>query len=214
MSTSLSDYAVARAKKVEANNAYLRELGLLSRAEELRSNALAWGQEAPPRDTQSEPKRKRPCPQQTSPSRKSRRLQGDAPELEHGLEGDECFGTTTTTHEEVGEESEKERQARIEECRRQRQIAAIKYAEIHGAAKAAKENPTATYEHTLKRCRTMSDKALLNRVKAIERATGKHCVVKMAIFKSCLQDEGMWEIAEQAAAALERLKSLQAAPER
>ena len=42
----------------------------------------------------------------------------------------------------------------------------------------------------------------------IERAAGKHCVVKMAIFKCCLQDEGMWDLAEQASDALERLKAV------
>jgi hypothetical protein len=30
----------------------------------------------------------------------------------------------------------------------------------------------------------------------------------MAIFKSCLQDEGKWELAEVASEALERLKAL------
>ena len=34
----------------------------------------------------------------------------------------------------------------------------------------------------------------------------QHCIVKMAIFKCCLQDEGMWDLAEEASAALERLK--------
>jgi hypothetical protein len=56
--------------------------------------------------------------------------------------------------------------------------------------------------------RTMSEKGLANRIRAIERAAGKHCVVKMAIFKSCLQDENMWELAAEAADALERLKGM------
>ena len=43
-------------------------------------------------------------------------------------------------------------------------------------------------------------------------AAGKHSVVKMAIFKSCLQDEGMWELAEVASDALERLKALKPIP--
>ena len=30
----------------------------------------------------------------------------------------------------------------------------------------------------------------------------------MAIFKCCLQDEGMWDLAEQASDALERLKAV------
>jgi hypothetical protein len=54
----------------------------------------------------------------------------------------------------------------------------------------------------------MTETALERRVCAIEKATGKHCVVKMAIFKSCLQDEGMWHLAELAEQALERLKAL------
>ena len=52
---------------------------------------------------------------------------------------------------------------------------------------------------------TMSTAALLNRVKAIERAEGKDCLVKMAIFKSCAQDEGEMEIANCAEEALHRL---------
>ena len=100
----------------------------------------------------------------------------------------------------------------VEECRQARQRAALRVMEA-GAEKAAKENPTATYEHCLMRVKTMTDKGLTNRVKAIERAAGKHCVVKMAIFKSCLQDQGMWELAEAASEALERLKALLSPPE-
>ena len=35
----------------------------------------------------------------------------------------------------------------------------------------------------------------------------------MAIFKSCLQDKGMWELAAEAAAALERLMEAAASVE-
>ena len=37
--------------------------------------------------------------------------------------------------------------------------------------------------------------------------------MKMAIFKSCLQDKGLWELAELAAESLERLKSTAALPD-
>lgn len=57
------------------------------------------------------------------------------------------------------------------------------------------------------RVRTMSEKALQTRVKRIENAAGKHCIVKMAVFKSCLQDEGLYELSEVAGEALERLKA-------
>jgi len=69
-----------------------------------------------------------------------------------------------------------------------------------------KQNSTATHEHCLMRIRTMSEKALGNRIRTIERACGKFAVVKMAVFKCCLQEKGMWELAEEAAESLERLK--------
>tara|TARA_B110000977_G_scaffold198611_3_gene283839 strand:+ start:31233 stop:31940 length:708 start_codon:yes stop_codon:yes gene_type:complete len=64
---------------------------------------------------------------------------------------------------------------------------------------------TASYQHTLMRVRTMSEPALKNRVKAIERAKGKHAVVKMRLFARVLFLEGVEEVMEDAAAALERL---------
>jgi len=95
----------------------------------------------------------------------------------------------------------------VEECRGTRQRAAVEVARA-GAVRAGRENPTATYEHCLMRVRSMTEKGLGNRVRAIERASGGHCVVKMAIFKSCLQDGNLWELAKLASESLERLKGL------
>jgi hypothetical protein len=53
----------------------------------------------------------------------------------------------------------------------------------------------------------MSEKALGTRIKRIENAAGQHCIVKMAVFKSCLQDSELWELSELAGEALERLKA-------
>lgn len=222
--TSLSDYEQTRAHNIERNNAKLRSLGLISALEEARSNAFAWGrrhvenmndeadvviredldsedewtEEGEKRDPK---KRKRDTTTPTSPSRQSRRLQGLQPTPSAG---------TTTWLERIILPTE-ERQKSVEECREARQRAALEVAKA-GHAMAGKENPTATYEHCLMRIRTLTEKKLLARVKSIERAVGKHCVVKMAIFKSCLQDEGMWEIAEKASEALERLKGMQGPP--
>lgn len=234
----LSEYEKIRARNIERNNAKLRELGLISKAEEKASNDAAWrrhvtnchdqqsdedddssgGSEYEDDDEKEEDwedprrphgaavhpkkrrnKKKRKTPNDGPPtegSRKSRRLQGFAAD---GM----------LPPKPSREEIEKEREERVRECREVRLRAARAVAEA-GAEKAAKENPTATYEHCLMRVKTMSDKGLQNRVKAIERAAGKHCVVKMAIFKSCLQDEGMWDLAELASEALERLKGLKA----
>ena len=49
---------------------------------------------------------------------------------------------------------------------------------------------TASYQHTLMRARTMSHPALANRIKAIERAKGKHAVVKMRPSRACCSSRG------------------------
>ena len=68
---------------------------------------------------------------------------------------------------------------------------------------------TATYAHTLMRVRSMSEKALRNRVRAIERAHGKHALVKMRMFAEVLEVEGYdgeGGVAEAAREALARLR--------
>jgi len=206
--TKLCGYEKVRAQNIERNNSRLRSLGLISALEERTSNANAWGtlcgtaekDEETPADSHGK-KRKR-CSSATVPkegSRKSLRIRGvgvDLNPIQSPRGEDEVL---------------KERKARVKECREMRIRAANAVAE-EGAEAAAKENPTATYGHCLMRVTTMTDKRLANRVKVIERAAGRHCVVKMAIFKSCLQDEGMWELANLASEALERLKALQAPP--
>jgi len=218
-------YEILRIKNIKRNNARLRSLGLISIFEEKRSNAIAEGIDLHADDEETsdheddewkdeaagnrKKKRKRKSEKnqhqhQQEPregSRKSKRLQG--------------VGIDNEPLSKLPEDREfvmRERSERVQECREVRLRAAKAVAEC-GAEKAAKENPTATYEHCLHRVRSMTDKGLANRVKAIERAAGKHCVVKMAIFKSCLQDENMWELAELAREALERLKALKPIPD-
>merc|ERR1712194_748134 len=142
--------------------------------------------------------------------RKSRRLMQLPSEHAASVEdvgGDAPNNETSAERKERKERIKQERAALVEECREARQRAAIEVAKAGGKT-AAKENPTATYEHCLMRVRSMTEKGLMNRVRAIERASGKHCVVKMAIFKSCLQDRNMWDLANLASESLERLKAL------
>ena len=195
----LSEYEEKRIKNIERNNKRLQDLGLLSAIEVMRSNALARGevkcQERKIRNTQKKMK----------PARKSRRLQGLDAELADEMKTSSAdINPTITTEERI---------EIMEECRQARLKAAAALAQECGAFdKAARKNPTASYDHALMRVRTMSTKALLNRVKAIERAAGKYCVIKMALFKSALQDEKLWEVADEANEALERLKGLYAPP--
>jgi hypothetical protein len=229
-STALSDYEKKRAENIERNNSRLRALGLISAQEEDRSNATAWGRKRGHRDTEPvlltqetvNKKRKKHFTTTTTsvPSRKSRRLQGANPELqalddeldENGFAVPVLSAAASPRSVLFEFETDQEREARVNECREARQRAALEVARA-GATAAGKENPTATYDHCLMRVKTMTENKLANRVKAIERATGKHCVVKMAIFKSCLQDEGMWDLAKLASESLERLKALLPPPD-
>lgn len=222
-SPSLSEYEIARAKNIEKNNARLRSLGLISNAEEKKSNDAAWGRKPAYESSEDENedsssdeeysegasskkrKKKRSCASlpPREGSRKSRRLMNIEEDIANGITNT----NSETTAQERKERIHKEREAMVVECREARQRAALEVAKA-GVKAAGDKNPTATYEHCLMRVRSMSEKGLANRVRAIERAAGKHCVVKMAIFKSCLQDEGMWALAQLASEALERLKAL------
>jgi len=199
-SNVLSVYEKARAINIEKNNARLRALGLISANEELKSNASAWGLEEKSSNIKRKPSSRPP----NEGCRKSRRLLKLPSEISENV-------VTGGNEEERQEGIEKEREVIVKECREARQRAAMEVARL-GVESAARENPTATYEHCLMRIRSMTKKGLINRVRSIERGAGKHCVVKMAIFKSCLQDENMWEQAKLASEALERLKGLQSPP--
>ena len=220
--TELSDYERVRAMNIERNNARLRELGLITAAEEKKSNDVAWKRRtdqtvafqtssvqadlSEQRNGKVEKRKRKEKLSPEEPARKSLRVQGKDPEGLLFL--NDGGGNDLTRNDDATVESM--HRSRVEECRRVRQLAALRYSQLTDAEKrAAQENSTATYEHCLRRIRTMTDRALYNRIRTIERAAGKHCVVKMAIFKSCLQDEGSWDLGEAASAALERLKALQ-----
>lgn len=211
---ALSDYEKIRATNIERNNARLRALGLISVREEEESNVLAWKRQLPPSSIGKNlassigdiKKRKRESATGiATSSRKSLRLQGKQPD------GKEVIADDNDNTSSSSSSIEAERKARVQECREVRMKLALRFAsQTDAEKKAAKENPSASYEHCTMRIRTMTDKALANRVKAIERAAGKHSVIKMAIFKSCLQDFGKWDLAYLANQALERLKALKA----
>ena len=76
---------------------------------------------------------------------------------------------------------------------------------LHEERQTGYSNPTATYEHTWMRVRTMSDKALMTRIKVIERAVGQHCLVKMHMFAEVLILAGKTDLAKEASEALDRL---------
>ena len=192
----LSEYEQLRYDKIVVNNAKLVALGLLSKNEERISNLKASGATVTPTTPSATKKNKpssKPLPQE---GKKSLRLQGLDPNGELAL-------LTSLS----GEEIHVERAARIIECREARLRAAnalaksgIKLTDI-----MEKQCTTATHEHCMMRIRTMSEKALNTRINRIEKAAGKFCIVKMAVFKSCLQEANMCDLAEHASESLARL---------
>ena len=170
-SVVLSDYEQARARKIEKHNAKLRSLGLITVAEERRSNDMAWGRHTVPSEDdssddessdeeyieeggkrRSKKEKKRALKVPREGSRKSRRLRGE------NAEG----GALDDNYHERLERVEKERKAWVAECREARQRAAIEVAKA--GAEMTKNNPTASYAHCLMRVKTMTEKGLKNRV--------------------------------------------------
>ena len=164
----LSDYMRARAENIARHNARLRKLGLISTLEEKRSNAAALGQNVKQNDT----KESGQCPLEKKKTKKRNRMNADVIALPsrkslrlQGIEAD--IDSMKKSSIDIDDEDrsgiEKERQERVKECREVRLRAAKAIADA-GAEQAAKENPTATYEHCLMRVKTMTDKGLKNRV--------------------------------------------------
>lgn len=210
-SSSLSEYERSRAVNIERNNARLVALGLLTADEAQRSNDAAWKRNTTDntthdKDASTKKRKKGQLRQPGQSKRKSLRVQGRDPE-KGPQEGRRLVDDEPTVDDNSN--IAHVRQTRVETRRRARADVRVTEAE---RTRAARENRTATYAHCLHRVRTMTDRALHSRIRAVERAAGKHCVVKMAVFKSCLQDEGLWELADAAADALERLKALQPPP--
>jgi hypothetical protein len=101
---------------------------------------------------------------------------------------------------------------RIWKSRQERQQIAIQYAtsvaEPTTTSSSSSSNKTATYEHCDMRIRTMSEQQIQNRIRVIERAAGRHCIVKMKIMVQCLLNHQMHESAEMASEALQRLEDV------
>eukprot|EP00945_MAST-04E_sp_MAST-4E-sp1_P008804 g8804.t1 len=80
--------------------------------------------------------------------------------------------------------------------------------ELQNQKGGARLPPRATYEHTVDRVRSMSEKGLANRIRAIERANGTYAVLKQRMFAEVLIIEGYDKLAKEAEASYKRLKRL------
>lgn len=183
-----SAYEIAREERLRMNRAALEELDLVPTPV---AAAMAAHEVSKPA-----PRTKRPRQQAVEPLRRSSRLvpQDTNGELHEGLE---AYAPAEPMADERAHRHESRDAAMEAKIRRLRELLAER-GETY-------DNPTATYEHTWMRVRTMSDAALALRVRAIERALGRHCIVKMRMFTEVLALAGKSELAEEARAALDRL---------
>lgn len=115
-------------------------------------------------------------------------------------------GKGETDEQQQQEDKEEEFKERDEEQERKHRIAEQEFS-YRNKMKQKKQTivGTASYQHTLMRVRTMTEPKLRNRMNAISRAKGQHCVTKMRLFARILFLEGYEELAEECAEELSEL---------
>ena len=186
-----SAYEVAREQRLQRNRKVMEELGLTQElADNNNESGTATGANE---DKNVIPKRSKARVRQEA-TRRSKRVQGLTPQGEP---------IETAEKDEEDDEEEQENDFAI---RMQIKIERLKA--LHAERKTTYQNPTATYEHTWMRVRTMSDKALERRITVIENALGKDCVVKMRMFAEVLLLAEKDDLATKAQEALDRLLAL------
>ena len=114
--------------------------------------------------------------------------------------------TDEQQQQDIKEDKEEEFKERDEEQERKHRIAEQEFS-YRNKMKQKKQTivGTASYQHTLMRVRTMTEPKLRNRMNAISRAKGQHCVTKMRLFARILFLEGYEELAEECAEELSEL---------
>ena len=191
MSEELSDYEKQRLENIARNQKVLEALGLV------RSDAELHDQLRSSKEKPKAGKRQKTADDPASAEsfraavRRSQRLAGVPADLgDSGPDSSPMASLPAGTADHAGARAEYDQWT-------QRWCSKQKGTTVVG---------TASYEHTLMRVMTMSESALANRIKAIERACGQHAVAKMKLFATILALEGYVELAEDASAAYERLR--------
>jgi hypothetical protein len=211
----MSAYELARQQRIRENQAVMAQLGLTQAKKRLAaaikpssssssSSSSSTSSSSSPQKSRKKRKASKPP---TGPTRRSSRLKGNGTQLValSGTQGDNEI-------EYISEEDIDPRTAEeIQALELARQIQRTKlYKELLGRHNhnGLKLPPSATYEHTVMRVVTMTDKKLKTRIKVIERAQGQYAVLKMRMFAEVLVLEGQEVLAKEAEQALARLLTL------
>ena len=214
----LTDYELERVAHIRRNREIMRQLGLGDHDIVTAARARCGGDD----DGSSEPSEKRRKTQKDAERVRARKPETVEAGIERVLRRSRRLmrATAETNGEDDGGAAEDDDAyekgaylAEYEIDERHEKDAAAYALRNAGCQARVSVVGTASYQHTLMRVRTMFDPALANRIKAIERAKGKHAVVKMRLFARVLFLEGSEGLADDAAAALARLVEALGDPE-
>lgn len=193
-SNDLSAYEKQRLENIARNQKVLEALGLVrgdaELHQELRNQKSGGGkkrQKLDPYPNSAEAVR--------ADVRRSQRLAG--------LPADDADGTPVICSSSAPQSSRPSSSAAHDEARAEYEGWTQRWSQKQAGATLV---GTASYAHTLMRVMTMTETALANRIKAIERACGQHAVAKQKLFATILALEGYIDLAEEASSAYERLR--------
>ena len=205
---SLTEYEKERNARVMRNERLMQSLGLSSF--DVHMHAFKKGGE---KDDDGTKKKKRKAEQEMRKTKNTTTNNNKPVAVRYSsrLRGEKATTTTTTRrrilNDDDNEDEEREELMIDEEIERKHLIAEKAFLSLRNKSKQKKQTivGTASYQHTLMRVRTMTEPKLRNRMKAISRAKGQHCVTKMRLFARILFLEGYEELAEECAEELKEL---------
>ena len=206
-SNFLTEYEKERNARVMRNELLMRRLGLSDFDSYMHINASSKNKREEEDDSSDEKKKK---------EKKRRKRETDVEKvvgvrrsssrLKRGGGKGETDEQQQEEDKDIKEDKEEEDKERDEEQERKHRIAEQEFS-YRNKMKQKKQTivGTASYQHTLMRVRTMTEPKLRNRMHAISRAKGQHCVTKMRLFARILFLEGYEELAEECAEELSEL---------
>ena len=208
-SNFLTEYEKERNARVMRNELLMRRLGLSDFDSHMHRNASSFKNKREEEDDSSDEKKKKEKKRrerETDDVEKVVGVRRSSSRLKRGGGKGETDEQQQEEDKDIKEDKEEEFKERDEEQERKHRIAEQEFS-YRNKMKQKKQTivGTASYQHTLMRVRTMTEPKLMNRMNAISRAKGQHCVTKMRLFARILFLEGYEELAEECAEELSEL---------
>jgi hypothetical protein len=196
----LSDYERIRMQKIVRNNAKLRSLGLITQREEEQSNAKAksWKNSNGHSESKSSLIRKSSNSKKIFDDTKNRIVLRSSA---RGARSSLRLQGLPALIDNDGDGKAKHQCSETGPMYSNRGV--TKSAPL--TSQSMTSNRTATYQHCAMRIRTMSHAQLQQRIRVVEQAAGRHCLLKLQIMVECFHDHKLHDLAQMAEEALLRL---------